>query len=84
MKAIVLAGSKGIGKGISDKLNEITEEIVVTSSSDLDTSDISQVKDFVKSQNIQRRQRLADRVKRNTSVTPPPDEGFINQNQMGE
>ena len=40
--------------------------------------------DFVKSQNIQRRQRLADRVKRNTSVTPPPDEGFINQNQMGE
>ena len=50
MKAIVLAGSKGIGKGISDKLNEITEEIVVTSSSDLDTSDISQVKDFVKSQ----------------------------------
>ena len=39
---------------------------------------------FVKSQNIQRRQRLADRVKRNTSVTPPPDEGFINQNQMGE
>ena len=40
--------------------------------------------DFVKSQNIQRRQRLADRVKRNASVTPPPDEGFINQNQMGE
>jgi hypothetical protein len=40
--------------------------------------------DFVKSQNIQRQQRLADRVKRNTSVTPPPQEGFINQNQMGE
>lgn len=36
--------------------------------------------DFVKSQNIQRQQRLADRVKRNTSVTPPPQEGFINQN----
>lgn len=40
--------------------------------------------DFVKSQNIQRQQRLADRVRRNTSVTPPPQEGFINQNQMGE
>ena len=39
---------------------------------------------FVREQNIQRRQRLADRVKRNTSVTPPEDQGFINQNQMGE
>ena len=28
-------------------------------------------------------ERLADRVKRNTSATPP-EEGFINQNQMGE
>ena len=40
--------------------------------------------DFVKSQNIQRQQRLADRVRRNTSVTPPPQEGFINKNQIGE
>ena len=39
---------------------------------------------FVREQNIQRRQRLADRVKRNTSVTSPEDQGFINQNQMGE
>jgi len=37
-----------------------------------------------KQMNITRKQRLADRVKRNTSVTPPPEEGFINQNQMGE
>ena len=37
-----------------------------------------------KQMNITRKQRLADRVKRNTSVTPPPQEGFINQNQMGE
>ena len=50
MKAIVLAGSKGIGKGIFDKLNEITDEIVATSSSELDTSDINQVKRFVKEQ----------------------------------
>ena len=34
--------------------------------------------------NVLRQQRLADRVKRNTSVTPPPEEGFINQNRMGE
>ena len=50
MKAIVLAGSKGIGKGISDKLNEIVDKVVATSSSDLDTSDINQVKRFVKEQ----------------------------------
>ena len=34
--------------------------------------------------NVLRKQRLADRVQRNTSVTPPEDQGFINQNQMGE
>ena len=34
--------------------------------------------------NILRKKRLADRVRQNTSVTPPPEEGFINQNQMGE
>ena len=34
--------------------------------------------------NVIRKRRLADRVRRNTSVTPPPQEGFINQNQMGE
>ena len=33
--------------------------------------------------NVLRKKRLADRVKRNTSATPP-EEGFINQNQMGE
>tara|TARA_R110002012_G_scaffold290497_2_gene484152 strand:- start:81 stop:1673 length:1593 start_codon:yes stop_codon:yes gene_type:complete len=37
-----------------------------------------------KQMNITRKQRLADRVKQNTSVTLPPEEGFINQNQMGE
>tara|TARA_R100001377_G_scaffold57067_1_gene34045 strand:+ start:166 stop:810 length:645 start_codon:yes stop_codon:yes gene_type:complete len=50
MKTIVLAGSKGIGKGIADKLTEMSDEIVVTSSSELDTSNIKQVKDFVKKQ----------------------------------
>ena len=34
--------------------------------------------------NVIRKRRLADRVRRNMSVTPPPQEGFINRNQMGE
>ena len=67
MKAIVLAGSKGIGKGISDKLNEIVDEIVATSSSDLDTSDINQVKRFVKEQ------RETDILVLNTGGPPAKD-----------
>ena len=47
MKAIVLAGSKGIGKGITDQLKLICDEVVSTSSSDLDTSKIQEVKKFV-------------------------------------
>tara|TARA_Y100000004_G_C8901604_1_gene406635 strand:- start:551 stop:1201 length:651 start_codon:yes stop_codon:yes gene_type:complete len=49
MKAIVLAGSKGIGKGITDSLKEISSinEVVSTSSSDVDTSSIDEVKKFV-------------------------------------
>ena len=50
MKAIVLAGSRGIGKGISDELNLICDEVISTSSSDLDTSNIEQVKEFVSEQ----------------------------------
>ncbi len=47
MKAIVLAGSKGIGKGISDQLQSICDDVISTSSTDLDTSNIEQVKSFV-------------------------------------
>ncbi len=50
MKAIVLAGSKGIGKAISDNLGTICREVVSTSSSELDTSNMQQVKDFVSEQ----------------------------------
>ena len=39
-KAIVLAGSRGIGKGIADELESISSEVIRTSSNDLDTSDI--------------------------------------------
>ena len=50
MKSIVLAGSKGIGQGIAKELKTISDEIIITSSSDLDTSDINSVKLFVESQ----------------------------------
>ena len=47
MKSIVLASSRGIGKGIADELESISNEVIRTSSQDLDTSDIDNVKDFV-------------------------------------
>ena len=50
MKAIVLAGSKGIGKGISNELNLICDKVISTASADLDTSNIKQVKEFVSKQ----------------------------------
>ena len=50
MKAIVLAGSKGIGKGIADELGKMCDEVVATSSSELDTSNREQVKEFVAKQ----------------------------------
>tara|TARA_B000000557_G_C20784161_1_gene447901 strand:- start:244 stop:888 length:645 start_codon:yes stop_codon:yes gene_type:complete len=48
MKSIILAGSRGIGKGIADQLSSISSEIVITSSKSLDTSNIENVQDFVK------------------------------------
>ena len=48
-KALVLAGSRGIGKGIADSLNQIDDlNVTSTSTSILDTSNVDQVKDFVK------------------------------------
>ena len=49
-KAIVLAGSRGIGKGIADSLENtkgINLEVIRTSTKDLDTSNISQVEDLI-------------------------------------
>ena len=47
-KAIVLAGSRGIGKGIADSLETLNLDVIRTSSKELDTSDISSVDKFIK------------------------------------
>tara|TARA_Y100000591_G_C21553426_1_gene554854 strand:- start:71 stop:712 length:642 start_codon:yes stop_codon:yes gene_type:complete len=46
VKSIVLASSKGIGKGIADELEKFGD-VVRTSTKELDTSDMNQVYDFV-------------------------------------
>jgi len=47
-KAIITAGSRGIGKAIADSLSGICDDVVATSSQELDTSDLDQVNNFIK------------------------------------
>ena len=47
-KSIVLAGSRGIGKSISNNLSLISKKTIALSSKNLDTSNIEDVKKFVK------------------------------------
>ena len=49
-KAIIIGGSRGIGKAIADSLKTIGLEVVTTSKKELDTSDIQSVKDFIQNQ----------------------------------
>jgi len=50
-KAIVLGGSRGIGKAISDSLKTIDVDVFATSQKDIDTSNLNSVKEFLKINN---------------------------------
>jgi 3-oxoacyl-[acyl-carrier protein] reductase len=45
-RAIVIGGSRGIGKAISKSLGEMGCDVIATSRKDLDTSDLDSVKNF--------------------------------------
>jgi len=49
-KAIVIGGSRGMGKAIADSLQSIGYDVVATSKKELDTSNLQNVKDFVQKQ----------------------------------
>ncbi len=49
--AIVLGGSRGIGKAISDALKSIKIDVFAASKNDIDTSDLNSVKKFVDNHN---------------------------------
>ena len=51
IKAIVLGGSRGIGKAISDSLKTIDVDVIATSQKDIDTSNLNSVKEFLKINN---------------------------------
>ena len=46
-KAIVLGGSRGIGKAISESLKTLDIDVVATSKADIDTSDMESVRKFL-------------------------------------
>ena len=50
-KAIVIGGSRGMGKAISSSLSSIGYEVIATSKNELDTSNLNSVKDFVQKHN---------------------------------
>ena len=66
MKSIVLSSSKGIGKDIADKLTKFGE-VIRTSSSTLDTSNMEQVRKFVE------KQQQTDVLVLNTGGPPAKD-----------
>lgn len=49
-RALVTAGSRGIGKGIADSLSSIGCEVTATSSKQLNTSDLDQIESFISKQ----------------------------------
>ncbi len=46
-RAIVLGGSRGIGKAISESLKSIEIDVFAASKNDIDTSDLNSVKKFL-------------------------------------
>ncbi|HJJ22589.1 MAG TPA: SDR family oxidoreductase [Nitrosopumilus sp.] len=50
-KAIVLGGSRGIGKAISESLKSIKIDVFAASKKDIDTSDLNSVKEFLEKHN---------------------------------
>ena len=50
-KAIVLGGSRGIGRAISDSLKTIDVDVLATSQKDIDTSKLDSVREFLRINN---------------------------------
>lgn len=67
MKAVVIGGSRGIGKAIADSLGTIGCEVIATSKKELDTSDLASVKKFAQNN------KETDILVLNTGGPPPKE-----------
>lgn len=65
MKAIILGGSKGIGKAIANSLLSMGCDVTATSRKDIDTSNLNSVKRFIK------KHKQTDILVLNTGGPPP-------------
>ncbi len=75
-KAIVIGGSRGIGKAISDSLKTMEISVIATSKNELDTSNLENVKKFVENHNH------TDILVLNTGGPPGKDFFFCNWRRM--
>ena len=73
-KAIILGGSKGLGKSIALNLKEIKYKIVSCSRKDIDTSNLNSVENFIK------KNKFADVIVLNSGGPPPIKFQNINVN----
>lgn len=64
-KAIILGGSRGIGKAISDSLKSLKIDVLATSKKEVDTSDLESVEKFLEKNN------QTDILVLNTGGPPP-------------
>ena len=74
-KAIVIGGSRGIGKAIADSFTTIGYEVIATSKNDLDTSDLQSVKNFIQNQ------VETDILVLNTGGPPAKEFSSVNENE---
>ncbi len=72
--AIILGGSRGIGKAISDSLKSIEIDVFAASKNDIDTSDLDSVKKFLEKHN------QTDILVLNTGGPPPKEFSTITEN----
>ncbi len=73
--AIIIGGSRGIGKAISDALKSIGYDVTSTSKKELDTSDLNSVKNFIENN------KTADILVLNTGGPPAKEFSSVTEDE---
>jgi len=73
--AIIIGGSRGIGKAISDALESIGYDVTSTSKKELDTSDLNSVKNFIENN------KTADILVLNTGGPPAKEFSSVTEDE---